>query len=185
MTTSSKRVEKIKPEPTERVPDKEYHPLLALREEVDQLFDRFFSNVSFGRFGQFGKNIAEIEPLKHLEDTFVSFGKMAPRSDVSENGKSYNISVELPGMSESDIDISLSGDVLTISGEKIEKKKEEKENCHLSERRYGSVVRSFRIPQNVDADSIKASFDNGVLKIEMMKLPEAQTSGTRKIKISK
>ena len=181
----TKQVEKIKPETGKQVTGKEYHPLLALREEVDQLFDRFFSNVSFSRFGQFGKNITEIDPLKRLEDSFAGFGKMVPRADVSENGKSYNISVELPGMSDSDIDISLSGDTISVTGEKLEEKKEKKENYHLSERRYGSVVRTFRVPSGVDANSAKASFKDGVLCIEMAKLPEAKKSGIRKIKISK
>ena len=161
-----------------------YHPILALREEVDELFDRFFSNVSFGRFGQFGKDIAEIEPLRQLEDTFARFGKMAPRSDVNETDKSYKVEVELPGLDKDDIDISFANNVLTISGEKQEEKKEEKGNCHLSERRYGSVMRAFRIPIGVDAESATASFKDGVLCVEMQKIPETEIPGVRKIKIS-
>ena len=164
--------------------NEEYHPLLALREEVDELFDRFFSNVSFGRFGQFGKDIAEIEPLRQLEETFIRFGKMAPRADVSETDKSYKVEVELPGMDKDDIDISFADDVITISGEKQEEKKEEKGDYHLSERRYGSVMRAFRIPAGVDGESATASFENGVLCVEMQKIPETEKTGVRKIKIS-
>ena len=193
MATGNKPVKKIKVEsskadsPGESTGQKRnegYHPLLTLREEVDELFDRFFSNVSFGRFGQFGKDIAEIEPLRQLEETFIRFGKMAPRADVSETDKSYKVEVELPGMGKDDIDISFVDDVITISGEKQEEKKEEKGNYHLSERRYGSVMRAFRVPAGVDAEGATASFKDGVLCVEMQKMTEMEKPAVRKIKIS-
>lgn len=180
--TAIKKVKKIVPKSTESAPDKEYHPILALREEVDELFDRFFSNVSFGKFG---KGLAEIEPLRHLEDSFINFGKMAPRADVSETDTAYKVVTELPGMSEDDIEISFGDGILSITGEKTEEKKEEKENFHLSERRYGSVKRVFSIPVGIKTDKITASFNNGVLDIEMPKLPKTETEDIRKIKIGK
>jgi HSP20 family protein len=91
-----------------------------------------------------------------------------------------------PGLEEKDIDVSLSGDILTIKGEKKqekkEEKKEEKDHYHYAETFYGSFQRSFRLPAGVKADNIDAHFDKGVLKIALPKTEEAKKKET-KIKV--
>jgi HSP20 family protein len=98
----------------------------------------------------------------------------APVVDVAEREKDYEITAELPGMDEKDIEVSLSDDVLTIKGEKKEEKEERQKDYHVSERRYGSFQRSLRVPDGVDANKIEAKFKNGVLTLILPKSPEAQ-----------
>src|SRR4029078_84012 len=88
----------------------------------------------------------------------------------------FEITAELPGIDEKDIEIQLSNRILTIKAEKKEEKQEERKDYHLSERRYGSLQRSFEIPESVNADQISATFAKGVLTITMPKSPEAQKS---------
>ena len=90
-----------------------------------------------------------------------------------EKEKQYEITAELPGLNQSDVQVNLSNDVLTIKGEKKEEKQEKKEDYHLSERRYGSFQRSFRVPDDIDADKIEANFKSGVLSITLLKKAES------------
>jgi HSP20 family protein len=83
------------------------------------------------------------------------------------------ITAELPGMDESNINVKVSDNVLTIRGEKKEEKEEKKKDYYMSERRFGSFQRSFEVPDGVDAERIEASFKNGVLTVNLPKSPEA------------
>ena len=96
--------------------------------------------------------------------------------DVAEHEKAYEITAELPGMDESNIDVKFSDGTLTIKGEKKDEREERQKDYHLSERRYGSFQRSFSVPDGVDADKIEAHFKNGVLTVTLPKKPEAQKS---------
>jgi HSP20 family protein len=114
-------------------------------------------------------------------DDFLSLGPLydegwTPRMEVTEDEKAIHVTAEMPGLSEKDINVTLEKNVLTISGEKNEEKKEnnEKRNIVLSERRYGSFSRSIRVPQYVRADTVKAEFRNGVLTVELPKSEEAR-----------
>jgi HSP20 family protein len=104
--------------------------------------------------------------------------------DIAEKDKGYEITAELPGMEESDIDVKYADGVLTIKGEKKEEKEEKKKDYYLSERRYGSFQRSFQVPENVAADKIDAKFANGVLTVRLPKSAEAQKN-EKKIAINK
>jgi HSP20 family protein len=86
------------------------------------------------------------------------------------------VRAELPGIDEKDIDVRLSDGTLTIRGEKKEEREEREEggSYYVSERRYGSFQRSFRIPEGIDHDKVDASFRKGVLTITLPKTPEAQ-----------
>jgi HSP20 family protein len=108
----------------------------------------------------------------------------APAVDVVEKDKAYEITAELPGMDESNIDVKFSDGVLSIKGEKKEEKEERKKDQYLSERRYGSFQRAFRVPDGVDADKIEANFKNGVLTVTLPKTAEAVRS-EKKIEIKK
>jgi HSP20 family protein len=97
-----------------------------------------------------------------------------PRMDVTEDDKAFGVTIELPGMTEKDIAVSLTDRVLTVAGEKKEEKEQKDKDTYRSERRYGSFRRAFELPNDIDANKIEASFKNGVLKIDLPKTKEAQ-----------
>lgn len=101
-------------------------------------------------------------------------GEWMPAVDVSETKDSLIVKAEIPGMESKDIDISLSGDLLTIKGEKKQKTEEKKENYHRIETHYGAFSRTIRVPVSVNSEKIKASYDNGVLKITLPKKEEVK-----------
>ena len=110
---------------------------------------------------------------------------LTPRMDVAETEKGYELSAELPGMQEKDVDISLSEDVLTISGERNFERESDERSVHLSERGFGAFKRSFSLPDDVDQDQIQARLKNGVLEIHLPKSEEvAPTSRQIKVKTS-
>lgn len=108
---------------------------------------------------------------------------LSPEFDVTENDKFIELTAELAGVEEKDLDVSVDGDVLTVKGEKKEEVKEEKKDYRLSERRFGSFERSFTLPEGLNLDKVEASFKNGILKIELPKNPEAPTHH-KKIKLA-
>ena len=97
------------------------------------------------------------------------------RVDVVDTEKAYEVTAELPGMDEKNVEVKLANGALTIKGEKKEEKEKEKnKDYHVSERRYGSFQRSFTVPDGVDEDKIEATFKNGVLTVSLPKTAEAQ-----------
>ena len=103
--------------------------------------------------------------------------------DVAEGEDAIEISAEMPGIEDKDLDLSVSDGVLTIKGEKKAETEKTDKNYYLSERRYGSFQRSFRLPDSVDPDKIEAKFDKGVLSLTLPKHAEARER-TKKISIS-
>ena len=154
------------------------HPLLTLREEVDCLFDDFFSGFSLGPFG---RHAVTADPFRGLERPLGAFRGMTPKTDVIETPKTIEITAELPGMDEKDVEVTLTQGVLTIEGEKQDERKEEGEDYHLTERSYGSVRRAFRIPETVNADKVEATFEKGVLKVILPKIKTKEK--TKKVAI--
>jgi HSP20 family protein len=162
MMMAQTAVEVRKPTPA-RTPD----VWQSFRGEMDRLFDRF--GGSFGLPG-FHRRMFDIEPAWPSESSF-SFS--APAVDVTEDDKAYKITAELPGLEEKNVDITVSGDMLTLKGEKQYEKEEKNENRYLSERAYGSFQRSFALPDGVDRDKIAADLSKGVLTITLPKTAEA------------
>ena len=103
-----------------------------------------------------------------------SFSFSTPAIDMSEDEKAYKISAELPGIDAKDIDVSVSGDMLVLKGEKRQEKEEKDKNYHFSERAYGSFQRAFELPSSVDRNKVAADFSKGVLTITLPKTAEAQ-----------
>lgn len=101
--------------------------------------------------------------------------------EVTETDKSIEISTELPGLDEKDVEISIANDILTIRGEKKAEKEEKTKTYRLVERSYGSFERSLALPPGINADAIKASMSKGVLKIA---LPKPATPQAQKVKIN-
>ncbi|MBL8837299.1 MAG: Hsp20/alpha crystallin family protein [Alphaproteobacteria bacterium] len=158
----------VKSDPKETAPSPkatEWWPMEGLRREVDRLFEEF--DRGFGR-GLFGRSLLDTPRWGAALNLAA-----APSVDIVEKDKAYEVTAELPGMDESNIDVKLANGMLTITGEKKEEHEEKKKNYHLSERRYGSFQRSFRVPDGVDADKVAAAFKNGVLTVTLPKSADA------------
>jgi HSP20 family protein len=145
-----------------------WQPFESLRQEMDRVFEDF--TRGFGRF-PLSRNLFDVEPMLRYES---SVGLSAPAVDVVEKATEFQITAELPGLDEKDIEVNVADDVLSIRGEKKEEREEKAKNYHLSERRYGSFQRTFQLPSGIDAEKIAASFQKGVLTVTLPKTPEAQ-----------
>jgi len=108
--------------------------------------------------------------------------EFSPVVDIYEEDKDVVVKAELPGMKKEDIDISLTRDTITLSGEKKMEKKTEKKGYYRYESSYGSFCRSMALPADVQTDKVKAEFKDGVLEIRMPKTEEAMKKEV-KIKI--
>jgi HSP20 family protein len=97
-----------------------------------------------------------------------------PAVDIAETDKGYEITAELPGLDEKNIEVKLANGSLTIKGEKQEEKEEKEKGYYLHERHFGAFERCFRMPEGVDGDKIEATFKKGVLTVTLPKTPEAQ-----------
>lgn len=106
-----------------------------------------------------------------------------PSVNVKENENSYDMEVAAPGLSKDDFDVSVDDNVLTISAEKEEEKKDEDENYTRREYNYNSFRRSFTLPENTKADQVKANYKEGVLYVTIPKKEEAQKKAKKKIDI--
>jgi HSP20 family protein len=125
----------------------------GLRHEMDRLFDRYFES-----------RWADLPAL----------GEWTPALDVTEGKDAVTLKAELPGVDSKDIAVSLEGDVLTIKGEKEQKKEEKDERRHRVERSWGAFMRSVRLPAPVDGSKVTATFKNGVIAITLPKAPGAK-----------
>jgi len=104
-----------------------------------------------------------------------------PKFDVKETKDGYIFAADLPGVAEQDVDISLTGNRLSISGKRETEARQESEQYHLYERAWGSFSRSFTLPDGIDTEKVSAHFKDGVLTVTVGKLPQAQP---RRIEIS-
>ena len=144
----------------EIAPWRPFEGLSSLRRDMDRLCERFFG---------------EDWGLTRWRDGW------SPTLDVSETKDNIIVKTELAGVDPEDVDISLTGEVLTLKGEKKKEKEEKEEGYHLMERSYGSFSRSVRLPAEVDQDKVKANYKNGVLKIT---LPKTEKTKSKAIKVS-
>jgi len=148
------------PVKTEKVsaPTKQmWRPFESLRREVDRLFDEF--DGGFWR-----------APFRQIE---AALGKM-PAVDFTETDKAYEVTAELPGMDEKNIEVKLVNHTLTIKGEKRDEKEETKKDYYMHERSFGSFQRTITVPEGVDTDKVEASFKKGLLTVTLPKSAEAQ-----------
>ncbi len=137
----------------ELIPWKPFRELGSLRKEMDSLWDRFFGGaLSTGL----------------LREAWV------PSVDISETKEGFVVKAELPGLDARDVNVNISGDILTIKGEKKTEREQKDEHLHCVERYSGTFQRSFQLPSSVKADKIEARFDKGVLEITLPKAKEAK-----------
>lgn len=141
-----------------------WQPFGGLRREIDRLFEDF--DRGFWR-SPFGRSIFDVEPFWPRQLT------TAPAVDITEKDNAYEVTAELPGMDEKNIEVKVANGSLTIKGEKQEEKEEKKKDYYLSERHFGSFERSFALPESIDIDKVDATFKKGVLTVRLPKKPEA------------
>lgn len=148
-------------------------PFEALRRDIDRVFE----SLRLAPWGlPFARHGFEFE-MPSLREA-----GLAPAVDVTEKPTEYEITAELPGMDEKDVEVKLANGTLTIRGEKRDEKEEREKDYYLSERRYGAFLRSFRVPDGVDAAKIEASVAKGILTVRLPKSAEAQ-KGEKKIAV--
>ncbi|MBS0232194.1 MAG: Hsp20/alpha crystallin family protein [Proteobacteria bacterium] len=150
-------------------PRRDWWPMDNLRRHLGDIiedFDRGFLRSPFRG------SLLDIEPLMKRELTWTS----APPVDIVEKDNAYEISAELPGLDEKNVEVKVSNGMLSIKGEKKEEKEEKKKDYYLSERRFGSFERRFAVPDGVDTNKIEAVFKKGVLMVTLPKTSEAKAA---------
>ncbi len=143
--------------------------------EAYEMFDRLFEAPAFGRGAPFGA----LGDWRRWQE-----GVPNPTMDVVESENAYELTAELPGMDEKDVELVLNDRTLTLKGEKKEESEKQEKDYRLSERRFGSFQRSFVVPDGVDTGKVSARFAKGVLHIILPKSKEAQLR-QRKIPVDK
>lgn len=141
----------------------------AMREEMDRMFERF--EHGWPR-------------LPSLISRGLGREVILPEVDVREDEKQVTIEVDLPGVDEKDVSVTMANGILTVKGEKKSEREEKEENYYLAERSYGKFERSLTLPETIDENQIEAQFDKGVLTIVAQKRPEA-VKAEKKIEIKK
>ena len=107
-------------------------------------------------------------------DDPVAAASFVPAGDIYEDNQKVTLKLEIPGIEEKDLDVRVENHTLTVKGERKLASEEKQENFHRIERTYGSFYRAFTLPTTVDTESIAASYNAGVLKLELKKKAEAQ-----------
>jgi HSP20 family protein len=131
-------------------------PVLQLHREIDRLFDDAFRGFGLPALSMPG--LAPDWP-----------GLLKPALDIQETDKQYRISLEVPGVEQKDIQLTLDNDVLTVRGEKRQEQETKQGGYHRIERSYGSFQRALNLPEDADQETVKASFRNGVLTVTIDK----------------
>jgi len=142
------------------VPWKPFDELTTLRREMDSLWDRFFPEAPF-------------------HERYAAHAWL-PKVDLTETKDKLVVKAELPGLEAKDVELSLTEDILTIRGEKKEEKEEKDEHCFFVERYHGTFQRNIKLPTLVKTDKIDATFDKGILTIN---LPKSEEVKKKEIKI--
>jgi HSP20 family protein len=137
--------------------------LMALRHEMDRLFDTFLR-----------------EPFGALDWPLWPQGKWMPAIDIAESENEVTVRAELPGIDPKDLDVRVTGNQLTLSGEKQDTSEKKGENYYHSETRYGSFHRSVTLPEGVDTENVEADYSSGVLTLKMKK---SQPTPVKKIEV--
>ncbi|GGY38427.1 Hsp20/alpha crystallin family protein [Parvularcula lutaonensis] len=142
-------------------------PLDLFQDEMNDVFERFFRRFDAPSFDRFGGLFG---------------GVPQPLVDVSETDKEIKIVVDLPGLDEDDIDVSVTGNLLTVRGERREERDEDERGFVVHERTIGTFYRSIPLPPGIDPDKAKAEFKRGVLKVRIPKTADA-AGHTKRIEV--
>ncbi len=144
----------------------ELAPLVTLRHEMDRLFDSFVR-----------------EPFGDMDWSFWGGNKWSPAIDAAEDEKELTVRAELPGIDPKDLEVTVAGNQLVLSGEKRESSETKEKGVYHSETRYGSFRRVLPLPEGVDTEHVDAQYANGVLTLKMAKtIPAGQKRIEVKVK---
>lgn len=124
-----------------------------------------------------------VEPFKALGARLTDW--TSPAAEASSDDGAYRIAVEVPGVEEKDIDVTVHEGMLTVKGEKKTTREEKGETWYFSEREFGSFSRSFRLPPDADDTGVKASLKDGVLSVTVPRSKAADKPKGRKVEIGK
>jgi HSP20 family protein len=141
-----------------------YDPFVAFRREMERMFDDFFDGFGGRALGS---------PL------FGSWSGVTPSMDLNETDKELVVTAELPGLDDKDFEVTVSGDLLTLKGEKKAEREERNGDAHYVERRFGAFSRSVRLPFEVKEEKVDARYDKGVLTVRIPKPAELQRPARR------
>ena len=138
------------------------HPIATLQEDMNRVFERFWSRFEkpIGGFG-------------------LPWEGTGLRSDVVETEGGIEVTIEVPGMDEKDVEVTLTDDTLTVKGEKKVEHQDSKKGYYLSERTYGAFHRTVALPPGVDAQKAEATYKNGVLTVKLPQSAEAKAKAKR------
>ncbi len=125
-----------------------------------------------------------------LYEPFRAFGHrvsdwLAPATEASSGDSEYVITMELPGVSDDDIELTVAEGLVTVRGEKRTEEERKGDTWYFSERQYGAFRRSFRLPTDATPDGVAAKMADGVLKITIPKTKPAENEGARKVDIAR
>lgn len=154
------------PQTQQRASESAFFP--SFQKEMDRLLDHFRSSF----------------PMIDGDSNAGFAGPSFPAIDVVETENSFEISAEVPGVKEEDLDVSISGESLILKGEKSADREEKEENYHLVERRFGSFRRQIPLGFVPEDNAVNAEFSDGILKLKIMK-PAAFKANVQKINIKK
>jgi HSP20 family protein len=146
-----------------------WRPIENLRHEIDRLFNNFDRTLWHSPLGRSMLDVAASWPHEPV-------WAAAPPVDIAETDKAYEITAELPGLDEKNIEVKFADRLLTIKGEKLDEKEEKKKDYYLNERHFGSFQRSFQVPDGVDVDKIEANFKKGILTVTLPKSEQARNA---------
>jgi HSP20 family protein len=139
-----------------------FRELSSLQTEMNRLFNTAFGDLPNGGTGGAAR-------------------RWMPAMDLLETDEDFVLRADLPGMTESDVNIELEDNVLTVSGERKAEREDKREGFYRMERAFGSFSRSLTLPKGVDPEAVSASFDQGVLEV---RIPKPEQRKPRKISIS-
>lgn len=145
----------------------EAHPVASLQHQMNRMFDDFWRGWDQWPF-----------------DDLQTFGSYNPSVDIAETSEHVEVTAELPGMSDKDVEITLSprGDTLTVRGEKKEEREGKEKGAYWTERSYGSFCRTVSLPAEVHEKNADASMKNGVLRVKLTK-KTPEEGGRRRIEV--
>ncbi len=161
--------------------------LFDLKTRVDRLFEPSFrSSIPWFAEPFAWRMMSDMDwwdnKMDQLTSHSINLGGYFPRLETSEDEKQVKISAEVPGIDESQLDVTVNGDMVTIKGQKEDSIQPQGKSKRATERRYGSFERTVKLPYQVDSEKAEATLKNGVLTVVAPKLPNQSADG-RKISI--
>ena len=172
MGEAATKLEQRKSEAAPAPAPRRWEPFESLRHEVDRLFEGFAD--AMGRR-------APARPAFEMETRWPSLlgWDAIPQVDIAETDAAYEMTAELPGLTEKDFELTVADGMLVLRGEKRQQSATDKADVMVSERRYGAFQRSFRLPPSVEHARIEARFEKGVLTVRLPKSESARSAARR------